>query len=66
MERILQENDALDSLIQRYLDNQSEVTQRTMHLYVMTLLCVLASSAAMLIIYNMQKRALSVGHRTCD
>jgi len=29
MERILQENNALDSLIQRYLDNQDEVTKKT-------------------------------------
>ena len=34
MERILQENNALDSLIQRYLDDQNEVTKRTRTLYV--------------------------------
>jgi len=33
MERILQENEALDSIIQRYLDSQNEVTQRTRDLY---------------------------------
>ena len=32
MERILRENVALDSLIQRYLDDQNEVTQRTRNL----------------------------------
>ena len=37
MERILQENEALDSIIQRYLDSQSEVTQRTRDLYVIHL-----------------------------
>jgi len=39
MERILQENEALDSIIQRYLDNQTEVTQKTRTLSVSLSLC---------------------------
>jgi len=44
MERILQENEALDSIIHRYLDSQSEVTQRTRDLYVVRLLHFLSLS----------------------